>query len=208
MISFMKVAPPLLSPILRSDTQGRVLAQLFSHPDHEFTVTELTNRARATMPTVLRDLDRLTDLGYLTERRVGRNRLMRVNPEHPLYSELRDIVLYGYGPEPVLTDLIRELPNVESAVIYGSWAARAAGEPGKDPNDIDVLLVGSIDPGATYDAARRATALLRREVTFTVVSPERWAADADGFIETVKSRPRVHLAISGELDDTVGQGQR
>ena len=203
----MKVAPPLLSPILRSDTQGRVLAELFNHPDTDRTITELTERADATMPTVLRDVERLLSAGYLVERRVGRNRMIRVNRDHPLFSQLRDIVLYGYGPRPVLTDLINDLPKLDSAYIYGSWAARASGEPGSDPNDIDLLLVGDIEPATTYDLARRATSVLRRDVNVSVVSRDRWQAEEDGFVKTVKSRPLVKLRLNGGQDGTLEPGQ-
>ena len=38
----MKVAAPSLAPILRSDTQGRILARLLADPDKSFNLSELT----------------------------------------------------------------------------------------------------------------------------------------------------------------------
>jgi len=55
----MKPRVPTLSPILRSDTQGRMLAALFLHPEREYRATELAREAQVSLPTILRDIDRL-----------------------------------------------------------------------------------------------------------------------------------------------------
>ena len=191
----MKPSVPLLSPILRSDTQGRLLAQLFARPQREVTVSELARLAEATLPTALRDVDRLVRGGYLTERRVGRNRMIRANEEHPLYAALKQIVTYGYGPTAVIPDLLRGLPGIDAAYIYGSWAARLDGEPGNDPNDIDLLVVGDVEPSQFYPIAREATKMLGREVSINVISPNRWQRADDGFIRTVQARPLVQLDL-------------
>ena len=191
----MKPTVPLLSPILRSDTQGRLLAQLFAHPQRDVTVSELARLAEATLPTALRDVDRLVQGSYLTERRVGRNRMIRANEEHPLYPALKQIVTYGYGPTVVLPDLLRGLPGIDAAFIYGSWAARLNGEPGTDPNDIDVLVVGDVEPSQFYPIALEATKMLGREVSVNVISPNRWLRAEDGFIQTVQARPLVQLDL-------------
>ena len=47
----MKVAPPVLAPLLRSDTQGRILAEVFVDPEREHSVTSLANHAGTSLPT-------------------------------------------------------------------------------------------------------------------------------------------------------------
>lgn len=193
----MKPTVPILTPILRSDTQGRVLAELYS-PHGSRTgqsISELARLANASLPTVLRDVDRLVSSGFLTERRVGRNRLVQVNTEHPLYEAVRTIVMYGYGPVAVLPAVLSEIAGIEAAYIFGSWAARAAGELGAEPNDIDVLVVGDVDQSTIYAASRDASDQLGREVNISVVSQARWDAASDGFIQTVKSRPLEALTL-------------
>jgi DNA-binding Lrp family transcriptional regulator len=193
----MKPKVPILAPILRSDTQGRVLAELYSPHGLRAgqSISELARLANATLPTVLRDVDRLVNSGFLTERRVGRNRLVQVNTDHPLYEAMRTIVMFGYGPAAVLPVVLNEISGIEAAYIFGSWAARAAGEPGAEPNDIDVLVVGDVDQGAIYAASRDASYQLGREVNISVVSQARWDAATDGFIQTVKSRPLEALTL-------------
>lgn len=60
-------------------------------------------------------------------------------------------------------------------VIFGSGAARYAGEAGPPPHDIDVLVVGKVDRADLYDAADRAQARLGIEV-----NPRRTYDEAAG----------------------------
>jgi predicted nucleotidyltransferase len=39
------------------------------------------------------------------------------------------------------------LAGIEAAAIFGSWAARAAGEAGPSPVDVDLLVIGRPDRG-------------------------------------------------------------
>jgi DNA-binding transcriptional ArsR family regulator len=192
----MKSSAPLLAPILRSDTQGRLLAALVLHEDRELSLTELAKQVGITPPTIMRDVDRLVDGGILTDRRLGRSRLIRINTTHPIYKPLSEIVLYGYGPAAVLPSVLAGLEGIQSAFIYGSWAERYSGIPGKDPADVDVLIVGSADQGELYDAARSASRRVGREVNVNQVSPDRWKESDDGFIRTVKSRSLVPIRMA------------
>ncbi|WP_166997841.1 winged helix-turn-helix domain-containing protein [Paramicrobacterium fandaimingii] len=189
----MKSSAAVLSPILRSDTQGRMLASLLLDPEVELTLTELARRANVAVPTILRDVDRLVAGEYLRDRRIGRSRLIRANTSHPLFAPLRQIIMYGYGPAVVLTTLLADVSYIDAAYIYGSWAERSSGKSGHDPEDIDVLVIGHADQSEVYALARKASQLIGKEVNINQIAPERWASADDGFITTVRSRPLVPL---------------
>ena len=191
----MKASVPVISPLLRSDVQGNILAELLLTPKRERTLTELAASVGATMPTVHREVERLVASGFLTERRSGRNRYVTANVNHALFGPVRQIVEYAYGPRTVLPRLLATVDGIDEAFIYGSWAARMSGEEGPDPSDIDVLVVGSADRSDLYDAAAVAQLELGREVNIRSVSRARWAAAEDQFLQTVQQRPLVRLDL-------------
>ena len=95
----------------------------------------------------------------------------------------------AFGPPLIVSEELATLPGVDQAFIFGSWAARYAGEPGPAPHDVDVLLVGAPNRDGAYDAADRAQQRLGREVNVTFRSPARWENDQDGFTVQVRSSP-------------------
>ena len=103
----MKVAVPVLAPILRSDTQGRLLAAILAAPDEEHTITALAARAGTSLPTAIREIDRAEAAQLVTSRRLGNTRLVKANPANPLYGPYRDIILATYGPPAVIGGRVR-----------------------------------------------------------------------------------------------------
>lgn len=191
----MQVAVPGLAPLFRSDTQGRLLAAVFVAPDEEHSITELSKRARTSVPTALREIDRAESTGVVTVRRVGNTRLVRANVEHPLYESLYRLVLATYGPPAVLAEEFEKVTGIEVLLIFGSWAARYSGVSGRAPNDIDVLVVGSPDRAEVHEAAERAERRIGMPVQATIRSTTRWRQPKDDpFIAEIKSRPIVAVA--------------
>lgn len=192
----MKPSVPVLTPLLRSDMQGKLLAELYLHPEKERTATELAHRVGTSLPNASRELNRMVTAGYLTVRSSGRNRYLRVNDQHPLYQPVADILRYAYGPVSVLAAVLGRIEGVEQAFIYGSWAARLSGEAGPDPQDIDLLVVGdNVDLDALDEEVENARIQLGREVNPYTVSSQVWSEGNELFIRHLKARPLVQISL-------------
>ena len=136
-------APPLL-PILRSQQQGEILALLLGDPDLELSLTEIAQRTGAPHPSVHREILRAERAGLVITRKIGNTRLVRANTESPYYAGLADVLTKAFGVPSVLAEALRPVRGVTGAWIYGSWAARHAGQTGQRPvGDIDVLVLGN-----------------------------------------------------------------
>lgn len=190
----MKSAPSRLAPFFRSDTQGEILAALFTH-DQDLTTADVATAARTSTPTAHRELRRLADSGVITARTVGRTVVFRPAVEHPLFRAVSDIIDYTYGPIPRIEQALSELDGIAEAFIFGSWAARRAGQAGPPPGDIDVLIVGRPDAELLDRSMSVVERSVGREVNVQRVSPEAWAAHDDDFTATVRSRPLFPLRV-------------
>ena len=71
-----------------------------------------------------------------------------VSGRQPGTAPLRQLLVVTYGPARLLEQALAGVPEIEAAYVYGSWAARFHGEPGKAPGDVDVLIVGQPPRGA------------------------------------------------------------
>lgn len=200
----MKAPPSSLAPILRSDTQGRILARLLTDPTKSYNLSELVERVGSSMPTVQREVRRAADAGIVETERVGPTRLVRANPDHPLFDALRQIVLATYGPPIVVAREFANIDGTDAVLLFGSWAARYLGQPGRAPNDIDVLVIGAPDRDEVDDAAERAEQAIGLPVQATVRSRAHWSTEQDSFIREIRSRPLlVVLTDDPEIADDV-----
>lgn len=185
--------PSALTPFLRSDAQGAVLAEVMLDPSVELSFAAVARRADVLPAIAHRELSRLIEADVLRDRRDGNNRLVRANTEHPLWSLMSQLVVETYGPVPVLRALLADVSGVRESYLYGSWAARRAGQPGPPPRDLDVLVIGTASRTDLLDVSEAASAKLHIEVNVHRTSPEAWAAGTDPFLATVASRPKAQL---------------
>ena len=166
-----------------------MLARLFADPDTGYNLSELVAWAGSSMPTVLREVERAEAAGIVTSTRIGPARVVRANTANPLFRPLREIVLATYGPPAVIADEFANIGDVDAVLLFGSWAARYLGEPGRTPNDIDVLVIGRPDRDEVDDASERAERRIGLPVQATVRTRAQWDADRESFVRQVKSRP-------------------
>ena len=200
----MKVSAPSLAPMLRSDTQGRLLARVLSDPAREHTLSELVEWTGSSMPTVQREVGRAERAGILSTRKVGPARVVRANERHPLYPAVRQLVLGTYGAPAVIAREFAGIEGADAVVLFGSWPARYLGDPGRVPNDVDVLVIGAPDHDEVDDAADRAERDIGLPVQATVRSRSGWRAEHESFIREVKSRPLVPVLVD-ETDEELAQ---
>jgi hypothetical protein len=189
-------APPLL-PVFRSRLQGELLALVLGDPLAEWTAEDLALRTGHPRKTVYNELRRLEDAGLLSVRMIGRNKLLKANAQNPYFEPLARLTLMSFGPPLVIQEEFGRLHGVECVFIYGSWAARYAGEQGPTPHDVDVLVIGTPDRDEVYEAARRAEERLRREVNTTIRTVEQWETAQDGFTRQLRSSPLVEIPLGG-----------
>ena len=187
---------PSLLPILRSQQQGEILALLLGDPDLELSLTEISERTGTPHPSVYREIERAEQAGLVTTRKVGNTRLVRANTASPYYAGLSEVLTRAFGVPAVLAENLTAVKGITAAYIYGSWAARHAGQPGRRPvGDIDVLVLGVPDRDELYNALSAAERRLGRSVEATIRDPAWLESGTGGFHDTVVGRPMLRLDL-------------
>jgi len=189
---------PALLPVFRSQHQAELLMWVLLHPDREYGVSDLADRLGVPLSTLHREVVRLDKAGLIASRTLGRNRLVSANTAHPAAAALTQLLEVTFGPRAVIAEEFA-IPGAEQVVIFGSWAARYAGEAGPPPHDIDVLVIGKIDRADVYEAADRAQARLGIEVNSVVRTPKQWADPADALVKQIKASSYTVVLDTGEL---------
>ena len=185
-------------PVFRSQHQAELLMWLLLHPEKEYGVSEMAARLRVPLSTLHREAVRLIQAELVLSRTQGRNRMIRANLDHPAAPALTQLLEVTFGPRAVIAEEFA-IAGAEQVVIFGSWAARYAGEVGPPPHDIDVLVVGKVDRADVYDAADRAQVRLGIEVNPVVRSGGQWAEPADGLVAEIKATAHVAVLDTSEL---------
>ena len=125
-----RALPPPLLPLLRSRLQAEVLTLVLLNPQQEWSLTELASRVGVSVSSVQREITRAQQAGVVASRRLGNVRLVKAS-DSPLTASLTELLLRSFGPRQVLAEELSGIVGVDRAYLFGSWAARYAGEAGR-----------------------------------------------------------------------------
>lgn len=187
----------VLAPVLRSETQARLLAAVLLQPDREASIADLARETGSDPGNLHSEVERLVQAGILADRRVGRTRLLRAG-DSALVGPLADLLLLGYGPKTAVEDALTDVPDIEQAFIGGSWAARYHGQAGAFPHDVDVIVVGKPHRDDVTEAVIEALHAVGHDGQVIFRSPTAWREAKDAFTRTAKDSPLVKLTIGND----------
>src|SRR4051794_11134884 len=130
----------VLADLLSSNVKAEVFRLLFGLHQKALHLRELERRSGLAVSTVQQELSRLKRLGLVEAHPDGNRTYFTAREDHPLYAEIRGLVLKTTGLAEVLQRALQKEKRVNVAFIFGSVAqAREQAH-----SDIDVLVVGDI----------------------------------------------------------------
>jgi predicted nucleotidyltransferase len=189
-----------LADALFSKGQQRVLGVFFSNPERDFYASEIAEREQTGRGALQRELDRLTQSGLVTVTLRGRQKLYRVNPDSPIFAELRSIVQKTIGVVDVIkTALFPHANQISNAFIYGSVSR------GTDTaaSDVDLMVISDqLSYSELYEILSEAERTVGRKINPTLYSPSEFRAklaDNNHFLKRVMEQSVV--MVLGKRDD-------
>ena len=187
-----------VAPLFRSDGQAAVIATLrFAHDG--ISLSDLADRTGLAVSAVHTEIERLEAAGITRSERVGRTRLVSLDPASPVASEVAGLADKLLGVEHLLADAILPIDGVECVLIFGSWAAQRRGgaSEGGPPADIDLLVVGDADADTVFRAVRPVEEIIARPINPVLRTAIEWHDDESGFASSVRSGPTIELVADG-----------
>ncbi len=192
-----------LSELLSSRVKAEIFRLLFGADASELHVREIARRANLNDATVRQELKKLINLGLIAARPDGNRTCYRARPEHPLYSEIRGMVLKTSGLAEVVRESLRG-SDVRVAFVFGSMAS---GE-GKAGSDVDLMVLGPLTLRELTKRLMGAAARLGREINPHVLSIGEYSRRTrarDRFLTSVLKGPK--LFVVGDDHELEGLGR-
>jgi predicted nucleotidyltransferase len=183
--------------ILFGKVRRAVLSLLFTHPDETFYLRQIVRASGYGLGPVQRELKLLADAGIIRRTVRGRQVHFQPNPDSPIFTELKSLIVKTVGLGDVLRHALSPMENlIRIALIFGSMAR---GEESQR-SDIDLLIVGDVSFSDVVMNLQAAQKALRREVNPTVYSSAEFRdrlRNNDHFLTSVLDGPKIYLIGDG-----------
>lgn len=193
----------ILAELLSSQGRAEIFRLLFGPSQSELHGRELERQTGLSEAAVRQELKKLARLDVVTARQDGNRTYYRANLEHPLYPDIRNLVLKTSG----LVDVLREALGTEgirAAFVFGSVASQTE----KAGSDIDLMVIGAITLRQLGKRLSGLDSQLGREVNPHILTPEEFVRrkkEREHFLTSVLNTPR--LFVIGSEDELTRMGQ-
>ncbi|MBK7104712.1 MAG: ArsR family transcriptional regulator [Ignavibacteriae bacterium] len=159
----------MLNSIITSETKIKLLLKFFLNPKTKGYLRQLSSEFNESTNGIRVELNKLEEAKILSAQFEGRNKIYKANSSHPLFDELRNIVLKSTGIDKVISDIIQKVGDIKSAFIRGDYAI------GKDSGLIDLVIVGNELNRTEIERVRKKTEkLIDRKISILILNSDEY----------------------------------
>lgn len=177
---------------LKSKITVKILNYFFTNPNVRRYINELAMILDLDPKNTYTKLKDLEKIGLLKSEFSGKQRYFFLSDDFPLIEEYKKIVLKTTGVEESLRKILRKIPEIEEAYLFGSYAKGKTDEM----SDIDLMAVGSHSVLALQKEINKIQKELGREVdaiSFSREEFEQKKKNKNPFVRDVLSGQHIKL---------------
>ena len=127
----------MLESLITSKTRLRLLVRFFINVANQGYLRGLADEFNESTNAIRKELNNLTDAGYLHKITSGNKVQYQADPNHPLFLMLQKIIQKYIGIDALVAMVLERMGVVEKIIVIGDYAK------GIDSGSIEVVVVGA-----------------------------------------------------------------
>ena len=175
----------------------RIRAEIFRNlfgvaPDSALYMREIERRTGFAIGTVQTELKKLQRLDIISRVRDGNRVYYRANTAHPVYPEIRALVLKTSGLADVIVNALRNETGIRVAFLFGSFVRQEE----KAGSDVDLMVVGEIGLRKLTGLLTDVSGKIGREINPHVSSKKEFVKrkkNQDHFLKQILEAPKIFI---------------
>jgi DNA-binding transcriptional ArsR family regulator len=182
----------LLVEILSSRIRSEIFRMLFGVNDETLHMREIERRSGLSIGTIQQEIKKLLRLNLIIKRKDGNRIYYQANKEHPLYPEIRNLVLKTAGLVDFFRKALEANPNIQFAFVFGSLARHEE----KDKSDVDLMIIGEITMRQLTGQLSGVSTKIGREINPYILTTREFLKrkiTKDHFLTQVLESPKIFV---------------
>jgi DNA-binding transcriptional ArsR family regulator len=168
----------MLESLITSKTRIKILLKFFLNSKNTAYLRSLEPDFGESTNAIRHELNRFEKAGLLLAEQKGNKKMYRVNTGHPLFPDIRSLLVKHVGIDKVLEKVVAKLGNLLQVFLVGELAK------GNDSKIIDLWFVGDgIDKSYLLELTEKAEEAIKKKIRYLIIKP----GELEGFLKTKSS---------------------
>ena len=153
----------MLNKLITSKTRLRLLIKFFINQANSGYLNGLASEFNESTNSIRKELNHLSEAGYLEKYKDHNKVGYKANIEHPLFDILQKVVYKHLGLEEIVERVLERMGPVQKILLVGDYAQ------GLDSGTIDVVLIGNkLNTEYIEALEEKVEGLIERKVNFSL----------------------------------------
>ena len=165
----------MLDTLITNKTRVKLLLRFFLNPEATSYLRGLEEEFGESTNAIRIELNRFEAAGLLVSWEDKNKKMFSANQQHPLFTDIRSILRKHTGIDTIISKVINNLGNIESAYLNGLMAI------GTGNSSLELFIFGDpIDQDYLLTLTDKATTLIKRSIHCTTLPGK----DEKNFLKT------------------------
>jgi len=155
-----------LDSLITSKTRLKLLIKFFVSASSQGHLRGLADEFQESTNAIRKELNQLSEAGYL-EKNTSKNKILyRANTSHSLFKPLQKLIHTYLGIDEIVEYILKKSGDIQEVGLLGDYAA------GVDSGEIDVLILGeNINQAYLLQLAEKVGKKLTKKVNLSFEEP-------------------------------------
>ncbi|KQC15230.1 MAG: hypothetical protein APR63_12425 [Desulfuromonas sp. SDB] len=183
--------------VTKSKIRRDLLTLFFTNPSKSYYTRQIERLLGHSVGSISRELKKFKQDNLLLTERVGNLVFYKLNHQHPLYNELKNIIMKTSGIFQRIREALSEFNDLEVAFIYGSFAK----DKQRVSSDIDLMIIGNVDSSEIASCLTDLEMKFGRDINFTLYTKSEFKQKKNKieFLKNILTEDKIFLI--GTIND-------
>lgn len=157
----------MLDSLITSKTRIKLLLKFFLNSSMKAYLRGLADEFGESTNSIRLELNHLEEAGLLKSESEGNKKVYQANAEHPLFHDIRNLVLKHSGITQIIDQVVEKTGDIEKVWVKGDFAQ------GKDSDVVELVVQGNrINADYFNSLVKKVEELIKRNIRYVIVSSE------------------------------------
>jgi predicted nucleotidyltransferase len=152
----------MLEALISSKTRLNILLKFFLNPGCTSYLRELATEFNESTNAIRLELNRFEAVGMLETQQDKNRKVFKANKSHPLFKDIRSILLKYTGIDQIIENIIKKLGEPEKVYLTGDFAK------GKNGDIIDIIIIGDINQNYLIKLIEKVEKQIEKRIRYLV----------------------------------------
>jgi hypothetical protein len=158
----------MLEALITSKTKIKLLLKFFLNSSNHDYLRNLENEFGDSTNSIRIELNKLEAAGLLESNNIGNKKIFNANTKHPLFPEIKSILMKFTGLDQLITRVINQLGDLNEVYLVGELGR------GVDNDLIDLVFIGNINHDYLKTLIEKAEKYIKKKIRYVLYTNEEF----------------------------------